>query len=45
VWLKAAEVAAKDKRTDDARKYLNEVVNARAPQAEAARAQLKALAS
>jgi hypothetical protein len=45
VWMKAAEVAAKDKRIDDARKYLNEVVNARAPQADAARAQLKALAS
>ena len=45
VWMKAAEVAARDKRTDDARKYLNEVVNARAPQADAARAQLKVLAS
>jgi len=45
VWMKAATVAAKDKRTDDARKYLNEVINANAPQTQAARAQLSAVAS
>lgn len=45
VWLAAAGHAAKDKRADEARKYLNEVIKANAPQAEAARAQLKALAS
>lgn len=45
VWLTAAEHAAKDKRADEARKYLNEVIKANAPQAAAARAQLKALAS
>ncbi len=45
VWLTAAEHAAKDKRVDEARKYLNEVIKVNAPQADAARAQLKALAS
>ncbi|MDD2926846.1 hypothetical protein [Rhodoferax sp.] len=45
VWLAAAGQAAKDKRSDEARKYLNEVIRANAPQAEAARAQLKALTS
>ena len=45
VWLRAAKLAEADKRTEDARKYLNHVVNANAPQADAARAQLKALAS
>jgi tetratricopeptide (TPR) repeat protein len=45
VWMKAAQVAAKDKRTDEARKYLNEVISANAPQQQAARAQLGALAS
>ncbi len=45
VWMKAATVAVKDKRTDDARKYLNEVISANAPQLQAARAQLSALAS
>jgi hypothetical protein len=43
--MKAAQVAAKDKRTDEARKYLNEVISANAPQQQAARAQLGALAS
>ncbi len=45
VWLVSAEQALKDKRKDDARKYFDEVIKANAPQAEAARAQLKALAS
>jgi hypothetical protein len=43
VWLMAASLALKDKRTDDARKYLSQVVNSRAPQAETALAQLKAI--
>ena len=45
VWLAGAKQAVKDKRLDDARHYLNEVIQANAPQADAARAQLKALAS
>jgi hypothetical protein len=45
VWLAGAQLAVKENHPDDARKYLNEVIKANAPQAEAARAQLKALAS
>jgi hypothetical protein len=45
VWLKGADVAAKDKRTDEARKYLNQLIQANAPQAAAARTQLTKLAS
>lgn len=45
VWLAAARLAVKEKRVDDARNYLNQVINANAPQAQAAREQLKALAS
>lgn len=45
VWMKAAEVAIKDKHSDDARKYLQQVINSNAPQAAAARTQLQALAS
>jgi len=45
VWMKAAHVAAKDKHADDARKYLQLVINSNAPQAAAARTQLQALAS
>ena len=45
VWLRAAALAQAEKRPDDARKYLNEVINNKAPQADAARAQLKALTS
>ena len=45
VWLAGAKQAVKDKRLDEARRYLNEVIKANAPQADAARAQLKALAS
>jgi hypothetical protein len=45
VWLKAADLAAKDKRPDEARQYLNQLIQANAPQAPAARAQLARLAS
>ena len=45
VWLVASRHAVKEKRLDDARNYLNNVIQANAPQADAARAQLKALAS
>jgi hypothetical protein len=45
VWLKGADVAAKDKRTDEARRYLNQLIQANAPQAAAAQAQLSRLAS
>lgn len=45
VWLAGAGLAAQEKRIDDARKYLNLVIDRKAPQIEAARAQLKALAS
>ena len=43
VWMRAAKLAAADKRTDDARKYLNLVIQRNAPQAEAAKAQLASL--
>ena len=45
VWLFSAQQALKDKRKDYARKFLDEVIKAKAPQAEVARAQMKALAS
>ncbi len=45
VWLAGAKLATKEKRNDDARKYLGEVIKLNAPQAEAARLQLKVLAS
>lgn len=45
VWLAGAGLAVKEKRPEDARKYLNLVIDRKAPQMEAARAQLKALAS
>jgi hypothetical protein len=45
VWLRAAKQAQAEKRLEDARKYLNEVISSNAPQAHAARAQLKDLAS
>lgn len=44
VWLRAGELAAKDRRADDARRYLNEIVSRNAPQAERARTLLKELA-
>ena len=44
VWLRAAALAASEKRNDDARRYLNEVIAGGAPkQAEAAKAKLKDL--
>jgi len=45
VWMVAAKEAVKDKRSDDARKYLNAVIQANGTQQQAARAQLQALAS
>jgi hypothetical protein len=45
VWLAAAQLAATEKRSDDARKYLNQLIQAKAPQVETARARLQALAS
>lgn len=45
VWMAGAALAAKEKRMDDAHKYLNLVIQANAPQMETARAQLKVLAS
>ncbi len=44
VWMRAAELAAKDRRADDARRWLNEIVSKNAPQADRARAMLKELA-
>ena len=44
VWLRAAELAAKDRRADDARRWLNQIVSRNAPQADRARAMLKELA-
>ncbi len=44
VWMRAAELAAKDRRADDARRWLNQVVSHNAPQADRARAMLKELA-
>ena len=41
VWLRAAELAAKEQRGDDARRYLNEIVSRNAPQAGRARELLK----
>lgn len=43
VWFTAGEVAVKDKRNDDARKHFNKVIELKAPQAEAARAQIAKL--
>lgn len=45
VWMKAADVAAKDRRVDEARRFYNEVLTAGAPQKEAARTKLQALGS
>ena len=44
VWLRAAELAAKDRRADDARRWLNQIVSRNAPQAGRALAMLKELA-
>lgn len=45
VWMAAAALATKDKRTEDAQRYLNEVVSRNAPQAERAKALLKGAAA
>ncbi|HEX7439279.1 MAG TPA: hypothetical protein VF319_04215 [Caldimonas sp.] len=45
VWMRAAELAAKERRAQDARRYLNEVITQGAPQAEAAKAKLKEIAA
>ncbi len=44
VWMLAASTATKDKRVEDAQRYLNEVISRNAPQADKARALLKAAA-
>jgi hypothetical protein len=44
VWMLAASTASKDKRIEDAQRYLNEVISRNAPQADKARALLKAAA-
>ena len=44
VWMRAAALAAKEQRTADAQRYLNEVISRNAPQAEKARAMLKGAA-
>ena len=41
VWMQAAALATKEQRSDDATRYLNEVISRNAPQAEKARAMLK----
>lgn len=43
VWMRAASLAEAELRPEDARKYLGEVISRNAPQADAARAQLKGL--
>lgn len=45
VWMRAAQVAAKDKQLDDARRFYTLVVEQKAPQAERAAAALKGLSS
>lgn len=44
VWMRAAALAAKEQRKDDARRWFNEVIQNAAPQADAAKAKLKELA-
>ena len=44
VWMRAAALAAKDQRKEDARRYFNEVIEHAAPQADAARTKLKEIA-
>lgn len=44
VWMTAGEVAVTEKRSADARKNFNKVIELKAPQADAARAQLTKLA-
>ena len=44
VWMRAAALAAKEQRSADAQRFLNEVISRNAPQAEKARALLKGAA-
>ena len=44
VWMRAALLAAKEQRGDDAKRLYNEVIQHAAPQADAARARLKEVA-
>jgi hypothetical protein len=44
VWMRAARLALEQKRSDDARRFLNQVIQNAAPQAEAAKALLKGVA-
>lgn len=44
VWMRAAKLALEQKRTDDARRYLNSVISHSAPQQEAAKGMLKGVA-
>jgi len=44
VWMTAGEAAVSEKRTNDARKHFNKVIELKAPQSDAARAQLAKLA-
>ena len=44
VWMRAGDEAASDKRRDDARQWLQQVVTSGAPQAAVAQARLKELA-
>ena len=45
VLMRAASLATEQKRPDDAKRYLNEVIKQNAPQAEAAKAMLKGIPS
>lgn len=45
VWMRAATLAAQERRAADARRYLNEVITQGAPQADAAKAKLKEIAA
>jgi hypothetical protein len=44
VWMRAARLALEQKRGDDAKRFLNEVIQNAAPQADAAKALLKGVA-
>lgn len=44
VWMRAAKLALEQKRTEDARRYLNEIISHNAPQQEAAKGILKGVA-
>lgn len=45
VWMRAAEQAAKEQRSADAKRWFNEVIAQHAPQADKARARLKDLSA